>query len=121
MEPHHLTQGEALTGDAFSMMNDPQSAKALLLKYFNVDYDSLKPHSNKPSDKQVNFFVEYPETHKEEYEVLIKFLHAVNTKYYSSFQKGDWENFANNMTAGVVLVRKTNHPPLFRTSLTFSI
>ena len=97
--------GTKLAQDAFKLIN-PQQSKALFLKLFGIDFESLKPRTDRPSDKQINFFIEYPPTHKEEYDLLVTVLHATSTKYYSSFQAGDWDNFARNMRAGVVLVRQ---------------
>ena len=100
-----LSQSVGSTNIAMAALrtDDPQTSKAAFLKWFNIDFNKLAPP--KSSDKQVNFFIEYPPTHEEEYNVLVEFLHAVKTRFYSSAQPKDWDHFAHNMKAGVVLVR----------------
>ena len=95
-------------------MNDPNAAIADFKKLFNIDYWSLLPKLEAQPDQTIDmtvkaFFLYYPEGKRKEHDCLTAFLGAARAQYYSWYQRGEWEHFASNIKAGVVLVNQITH------------
>lgn len=105
--PHMLAEEPdfATLDPQHTFLDEESGVNVIFRNIFHIEYSRLIPQvAHQPDDIPKSFYLIFPQSYKDEHDLIVKFLEANDATIYSSNTPGAWDYFCNYVSVGVVLV-----------------